>query len=412
MWVSPLARLIQTSTTRAMIAATMQTTMATHTPPSSFYHRSFVDDRRTNSIARICPGTLFATKSPSVQGNKIVRLRPFLGFERRRVFWKTTRSSYSSRATTNTALNRRTKTRERKNNNSNHHEQRIKIISESNAVVRAVEDSNNNSNNNSDYAWALVGCDSDAGGALAIIRGTEQGKIGKVEIVDVPTMHVDVNGKQRTRLDVKRMIEKVKQMDLPKNSIVFIEEGGVEFGFSAQTAFVQGYNFGLWKGVLESCVNETTIVEVVKPQAWKLALGLRGKASSKDDSIDLAKLVFPEAEKMLSRKKDHGRAESLLIAAYGHARETLQANKDIEYADIVKHDSVCKRVFDVLEQKGLVSENGVAYFGPYFGRTGLELKHDLKQRGLKVSGTKGELILRLETDDLTRRGEKKKGIAA
>ena len=90
--------------------------------------------------------------------------------------------------------------------------------------------------------------------------------------------------------------------------------GGVEFGFSAQTAFVQGYNFGLWKGVLESCVNpETTRVEVVKPQAWKLALGLSGKKTSKDDSIEMAKMVFPESEDMLQRKKDHGRAESLLI---------------------------------------------------------------------------------------------------
>ena len=37
----------------------------------------------------------------------------------------------------------------------------------------------------------------------------------------------------------------------------------------------------------------------------------------------------------------------------------------------------------------------------------MELKHDLKMRGLKVSGTKGELILRLEADDLRRRSEKK-----
>jgi hypothetical protein len=136
-------------------------------------------------------------------------------------------------------------------------------------------------------------------------------------------------------------------------------------------------------------------------------LGLKGKKTSKDDSIEMAKLVFPESEDMLQRKKDHGRAESLLIAAYGHARETLQKNSDVEYSDIVRNDVVCKRVFNVLEQKGLVSENGVAYFGPYFGRTGMELKHDLKTRGLKVTGTKGELILRLEMDDLRRRSEKK-----
>ena len=289
-------------------------------------------------------------------------------------------------------------------------------------IVAKVVESNNNENEKVNdatrkkrYKWAVVGCDSDAGGALAIIRGDFAGDVQTVEIVDVPTMTVTVNGKKRIRLDVAKMIEKVKELDLPSDgngghsSVVFVEEGGVEFGFSAQTAFVQGYNFGLWKGVLESCVNpETTRVEVVKPQAWKLALGLSGKKSSKDDSIEMAKMVFPESEDMLQRKKDHGRAESLLIAAYGHARDTLQKNNDVEYADIVRDDVVCKRVFNVLEQQGLVSENGVAYFGPYFGRTGMELKHDLKTRGLKVSGTKGELILRLETDDLRRRSETKK----
>ena len=289
-------------------------------------------------------------------------------------------------------------------------------------IVAKVVESNNNENEKVNdatrkkrYKWAVVGCDSDAGGALAIIRGDFAGDVQTVEIVDVPTMTVTVNGKKRIRLDVAKMIEKVKELDLPSDgngghsSVVFVEEGGVEFGFSAQTAFVQGYNFGLWKGVLESCVNpETTRVEVVKPQAWKLALGLSGKKTSKDDSIEMAKMVFPESEDMLQRKKDHGRAESLLIAAYGHARDTLQKNNDVEYADIVRDDVVCKRVFNVLEQKGLVSENGVAYFGPYFGRTGMELKHDLKTRGLKVSGTKGELILRLETDDLRRRSEKRK----
>jgi len=289
-------------------------------------------------------------------------------------------------------------------------------------IVAKVVESNNNENEKVNdaprkkrYKWAVVGCDSDAGGALAIIRGDFAGDVQTVEIVDVPTMTVTVNGKKRIRLDVAKMIEKVKELDLPSDgngghsSVVFVEEGGVEFGFSAQTAFVQGYNFGLWKGVLESCVNpETTRVEVVKPQAWKLALGLSGKKTSKDDSIEMAKMVFPESEDMLQRKKDHGRAESLLIAAYGHARETLQKNNDVEYGDIVRDDVVCKRVFNVLEQKGLVSEHGVAYFGPYFGRTGMELKHDLKTRGLKVSGTKGELILRLETDDLRRRSENKK----
>ena len=84
---------------------------------------------------------------------------------------------------------------------------------------------------NKRYKWAVVGCDSDAGGALAIIRGDFVGDVQTVEIVDVPTMTVSVNGKARKRLDVAKMIEKVKEMDLPNDengghsSVVFVEEG-------------------------------------------------------------------------------------------------------------------------------------------------------------------------------------------
>ena len=46
----------------------------------------------------------------------------------------------------------------------------------------------------------------------------------------------------------------VARLHIPRGTVVHLEEGGVEYGFSAQTAFVQGYNFGLWKGVLAAAV--------------------------------------------------------------------------------------------------------------------------------------------------------------
>ena len=78
------------------------------------------------------------------------------------------------------------------------------------------------SNNNKKYKWAVVGCDSDAGGALAIIRGDFVGDVQTVEIVDVPTMTVSVNGKARRRLDVAKMIEKVRQWTYRKIRTVVI----------------------------------------------------------------------------------------------------------------------------------------------------------------------------------------------
>jgi len=52
-------------------------------------------------------------------------------------------------------------------------------------------------------------------------------------------------------------------------------------------------------------------IVLVRPQAWKKALGV---TAEKETSLNLARSLFPEAS--LKRKKDHGRAEALLIAEY------------------------------------------------------------------------------------------------
>lgn len=239
-------------------------------------------------------------------------------------------------------------------------------------------------------AWVVVGCDSDANGALCVVTGPSAGSVRRVIVRDNPTREELVNGRARPRLDPDAMRRAVRALGVPKGTTVYLEEGGVEFGFSAQTAFVQGYNFGLWRGVLAA---EELNVRVVKPQAWKAAMGLKFKGSTKDDSIAMARSLFPEIANELKRKKDHGRAESLLIAAYGHV-----ANGG---AAAATEDELCARVRAALADRGLVREEGgsLPYFGPYFGMTGEELRRELKRRGAKVSGSKQELILRLETSD-------------
>jgi hypothetical protein len=59
------------------------------------------------------------------------------------------------------------------------------------------------------YGWVLLGCDSDAGGALAVVRGPSVGVIAAVDVLDAPTMKVEVNGKPRTRLCVEQMVQLV-----------------------------------------------------------------------------------------------------------------------------------------------------------------------------------------------------------
>ena len=194
--------------------------------------------------------------------------------------------------------------------------------------------------------------------------------------------------------------------------------------------------------------------------------------------------MFPEVEKLLSRKKDHGRAEALLIATYGHMARNARGDDDTA-------DPLCRRVRQMIIDaeaaeaaaaeeaeaawvevevvrmaaaaraaamaagagagaaaragaeaaagaRGRVAEAKIGeegegaktteskenrgtrgglrprvgandplpYFGPYFGMTCKELGREAKSRGLRVSGRKMELILRLEQDDVVQRRQR------
>ncbi|KAK9917106.1 hypothetical protein WJX75_000945 [Coccomyxa subellipsoidea] len=72
-----------------------------------------------------------------------------------------------------------------------------------------------------------------------------------------------------------------------------------------------GHSYGVWHGALAS---HGFKVETVTSRAWKIDLQLNGKG--KEGSRLLALRLFPSAAELLKRKKDHGRAEAMLIAAW------------------------------------------------------------------------------------------------
>lgn len=85
------------------------------------------------------------------------------------------------------------------------------------------------------------------------------------------------------------------------------------------------FSFGVAFGSILSALRCADIrIEFVEPSVWKRWAGLvRGKdettAALKRRSLDRARLMFPNLK--LDRLKDHGRAEALLIAAYGQAQQ-------------------------------------------------------------------------------------------
>lgn len=78
------------------------------------------------------------------------------------------------------------------------------------------------------------------------------------------------------------------------------------------SVFAMGYGYGIWIGVLHALGLQ---YEPVRPAAWKPAM-VKGGPRDKDGARMKAIQMFPTARGDLARKKDHNRAEALLIAAY------------------------------------------------------------------------------------------------
>ena len=74
--------------------------------------------------------------------------------------------------------------------------------------------------------------------------------------------------------------------------------------------FSMGQGLGIWKGIFAAL---GIPCDMVTPQRWKKLL-MDGMGKKKDASRLRASQLFPDVG--FPRKKDHGRAEALLIAEY------------------------------------------------------------------------------------------------
>lgn len=99
---------------------------------------------------------------------------------------------------------------------------------------------------------------------------------------------------------------------------VYIEKAQSMPGQGVSSTFKYGVGYGVILGV---CAARGIAVVEVSPAKWKKAMGLTGK--DKEASRALACKLFPSVASKMMRKKDHGRAEALLIAEY--ARRTFHA---------------------------------------------------------------------------------------
>jgi crossover junction endodeoxyribonuclease RuvC len=149
-----------------------------------------------------------------------------------------------------------------------------------------------------------IGIDPGLSGALAVLAPD-----GTLEALwDTPTLTLRTSRGTKQEHDIPGLVALLEPYSGPQ-SHVFIEEAQSMPQQGVRSMFTCGLGMGLWLGVLAALRMPYTRV---RPQIWKRALGL-GK--DKEASRLRAMQLFPSAE--LRRKKDHGRAEALLLARYG-----------------------------------------------------------------------------------------------
>ncbi|XP_020417697.1 uncharacterized protein LOC18778541 isoform X2 [Prunus persica] len=192
---------------------------------------------------------------------------------------------------------------------------------------------------NSDSSW-VIGVDPDLSGALALLKGDESGC--SAQVYDSPHLKILVGKRVRRRLDAKSIVQLLGSFDAPL--VAYIEQSNPYPQDGKQGWWSGGFGYGLWIGILVALGFSVVPVSSI---SWKNKFELTGGMSTKekglgnwksfvfpclDDSRRVASALFPSLSSMLKRKKDHGRAEALLIAAYGKGlkiKSDLSCNPEV-----------------------------------------------------------------------------------
>lgn len=131
-----------------------------------------------------------------------------------------------------------------------------------------------------------------------------------------PARQVSVGARDKARLrarhDPPAMRALLLSLPLPPGSPAALERPHARAGMGSSAGFASGVGLGLWWALL---LSSNAAVALILPRNWKAPLNLVGPTVGKDQSRALAAAMFPAAAASLARKRDHGRAEALLLAS-------------------------------------------------------------------------------------------------
>jgi crossover junction endodeoxyribonuclease RuvC len=160
-----------------------------------------------------------------------------------------------------------------------------------------------------DTCLMVFGIDPGLTGAIAVLApdGTLQA------LWDTPTLTLKTSRGTRQEYDLPGLVGLLVRYT-GSQTHVLIEEAQAMPGQGTRSMFTIGLGMGIWLGILGALGLAHTRV---RPAVWKRRLGL---TSDKEQARLRAQQLYPGAD--LRRKRDHGRAEALLLA--WHGRQTYQ----------------------------------------------------------------------------------------
>jgi crossover junction endodeoxyribonuclease RuvC len=160
-----------------------------------------------------------------------------------------------------------------------------------------------------------IGIDPGLSGAIAFLPNA-----GEPWVVDMPAMEYSKKGFVKRAVDLELVARCLRahhdSMDLDRRrAAVYLEKVNAFPGQGVASMFSLGMSY--W-GVAGAAAGLGMPVVLVEPEAWKRHFKL-GK--DKEEARLLARRLYPAVD--LHRKKDHNRAEALLIARYGQMKEMM-----------------------------------------------------------------------------------------
>jgi crossover junction endodeoxyribonuclease RuvC len=140
-----------------------------------------------------------------------------------------------------------------------------------------------------------------------------------IRFFDPPLFQVQNGKKIKNEYNEIAMARALKEFSACGTEVVVIlEKVSAMPGQGVTSMFNFGMGFGLWRGMLSAFEIPYSLVH---PATWKSVI-MRDMPKEKDAARMRAIQLYPQAAVELSRKRDIGRADALLLAHYGILTQT------------------------------------------------------------------------------------------